>query len=45
MKGRIKRLIQSDWDAIAGILAATAAIVMHFLHVIEEDVKEMLNDS
>lgn len=27
-----------DWDAIAGILAAGAALVLHLLHVIETDV-------
>ena len=27
-----------DWDAIAGILAAVAALVLHLLHVIETDV-------
>ena len=27
-----------DWDAIAGIVAAVAALVLHLLHVIETDV-------
>lgn len=27
-----------DWDAIAGILAASAALVLHLLHIIETDV-------
>jgi len=27
-----------DWDAIAGILAAGSALILHFLHVIETDV-------
>lgn len=33
-----KQLRSYDWDAIAGIIAATAAIVMHFLHIIEQEV-------
>lgn len=35
---RLKRILTVDWDAIAGIIAAVAAIVMHFLHVIDETV-------
>lgn len=27
-----------DWDAVAGIVAAGAALVLHLLHIIEEDV-------
>ncbi|HML98205.1 MAG TPA: hypothetical protein PKD75_06960, partial [Tepidiformaceae bacterium] len=27
-----------DWDAIAGIVAAGAAMVLHLLHIIETDV-------
>ena len=37
-KSRIRRLLSLDWDAIAGIVAAVAALIMHFLHVIEEDI-------
>ena len=33
------RYIRSlDWDAIAGIIAAVAAVVLHLLHIIDEDV-------
>lgn len=32
-----KRLLKQDWDAIAGILAAMAALVLHFLHVTDEN--------
>jgi hypothetical protein len=32
------RLLSYEWDAIAGILAAVAAIVLHFLHVIDEQI-------
>jgi hypothetical protein len=32
------RFLRLDWDAIAGIMAALAALVMHFLHVIETEV-------
>lgn len=35
---RIRKFLSLDWDAIAGIVAAVAALVMHFLHVIEEEV-------
>lgn len=37
-----KRVLRLDWDAIAGILAAVAAIVMHFLHLVEEGVLLMI---
>jgi hypothetical protein len=37
-KSAIHRFLSFDWDAIAGIVAAVTALVMHFLHVIEEDV-------
>ncbi|NIQ00228.1 MAG: hypothetical protein GWM98_07170 [Nitrospinaceae bacterium] len=40
--GKFKRLIQIDWDAIAGIIAAVAAIVMHYLHALEVDVLLMI---
>ncbi len=32
------RLLSYEWDAIAGILAAVVAIVLHFLHVIDEHI-------
>lgn len=35
---KLKRLLTLDWDAVAGIIAAIAAIVMHFLHIIDVDV-------
>ena len=38
----MKRFLRLDWDAIAGIAAAVAALVMHFLHVIEADILLML---
>lgn len=41
-KSTIRRLLSLDWDAIAGIVAAVAALVMHFLHVIEEGVLLMI---
>ena len=34
----LKRALQADWDAFAGIIAAVVALMMHFLHVIEVDV-------
>jgi hypothetical protein len=38
----MKRLLRFDWDALAGIAAAGAALVMHFLHIVEADVLLML---
>ncbi|MCB0094085.1 MAG: hypothetical protein KDE46_00140 [Caldilineaceae bacterium] len=35
---RVKKILRFDWDAIAGVIAAVTAIVMHFLHIIEQDV-------
>ncbi len=32
------RLLSYEWDAIAGILAAVIAIILHFLHVIDEHI-------
>ena len=34
----LKQLRTFEWDAIAGIIAAVAAIVMHLLHLIDEGV-------
>ena len=34
----IKRLLNFEWDAIAGIVAAVVAIVLHLLHVVDEQV-------
>jgi hypothetical protein len=36
MKG--KRFFSYEWDAIAGVLAAVAAIVLHMLHIVDEHV-------
>ena len=30
-----KRIIRLDWDAIAGVIAALAALILHFLHIVE----------
>lgn len=35
---KLKRFLSLDWDAIAGVIAAVAAIVLHFLHIIDEEV-------
>jgi hypothetical protein len=32
------RLLSYEWDGIAGILAAVEAIVLHLLHVIDEQI-------
>ncbi len=34
----LKNFIKSDWDSIAGVLAAIAAIVLHLLHRLEGEV-------
>ena len=31
----MKRLLRVEWAAIAGIVAALAALIMHFLHILE----------
>ena len=36
--GRLKRLITLDWDAVAGVLAAMIALVLHLLHMVEPGV-------
>jgi hypothetical protein len=41
-ESRIRRFLSLDWDAIAGIVAAVMALVMHFLHIIEENVLLMI---
>lgn len=33
----IKRLLKQDWDAIAGILAAITALILHLLHYTDEN--------
>lgn len=38
----MKKIFKYDWDAIAGIVAAVAAIMMHFLHIIEADILLMI---
>jgi hypothetical protein len=35
MSQQLKRI---EWDAVAGILAVVLALVLHFLHIIEESV-------
>lgn len=35
---KVARFVAFEWDAIAGVIAATAAIVMHFLGIIDEEV-------
>lgn len=41
-RSRMRRLLSLDWDAIAGIVAAVVAIVMHFLHLIDQGVLLMI---
>lgn len=35
---KLKKLLSYEWDAIAGLLAAVVAIVLHLLHIVDEDV-------
>lgn len=35
---KLRRFLSYEWDAIAGILAAVAAIILHLLHVVDERV-------
>ena len=35
---KFKRFLSFEWDAIAGIVAAVAALVLHLLHVVDEHV-------
>lgn len=35
---KMKKFLSLEWDAIAGIVAAVTAIVLHFLHVVDETV-------
>ena len=34
----MKRFLNLDWDAVAGIVAALTALVLHFLHVVQSEV-------
>jgi hypothetical protein len=35
---RWRSLVTFDWDVIAGLIAAVAALVLHLLHIVERDV-------
>lgn len=39
----MKPILKYDWDAIAGIIAAMAAIIMHMLHLVEAEVLLMIS--
>ena len=34
----LKKLLSFEWDAIAGILAAVIALILHLLHIVDEHV-------
>lgn len=36
------RMLKIEWDAIAGVLATIAAIMLHFLHVIDTEVLSVI---
>ena len=38
----MKRYLRFEWEAIAGIIAAVAALVLHFLHIVDQDVLLMI---
>ena len=33
----MKRFLNLDWDAVAGITAAVAALILHFLHIVQAE--------
>ncbi|OQK15346.1 hypothetical protein AU255_17905 [Methyloprofundus sedimenti] len=35
---KVKKILSYEWDAIAGILAAVIGIILHLLHIVNEDV-------
>ena len=35
---KLRHFLSFEWDAIAGILAAVAAIALHMLHIVDEQV-------
>ncbi|MDT8387098.1 MAG: hypothetical protein RQ736_06260 [Thiogranum sp.] len=35
---KFKKYLGLEWDAIAGITAAIVAIILHFFHVVDEQV-------
>ncbi len=35
---KLKKILSFEWDAIAGILAAVVAIILHLLHIVDEHV-------
>ncbi len=35
---KIKKILNYEWDAIAGILAAVIGIILHLLHIVNEEV-------
>ena len=35
---KIKKLLSYEWDAIAGLIAAVAAIILHLLHIVDEHI-------
>ena len=34
----MKKILNYEWDAIAGILAAVIGIILHLLHIVNEEV-------
>ena len=38
----MKRFLRIEWEAVAGIIAAVAALVLHLLHIVESDVLLMI---
>jgi hypothetical protein len=38
----MKRLLRVEWDAIAGLVAALAALIMHFLHIVDANALLMI---
>jgi hypothetical protein len=38
----VKRYLRFEWEAVAGIIAAVAALVLHFLHIVDQNVLLMI---
>ena len=38
----MNRIFRIEWDAIAGVLAAVTALMLHFLHVIDTEVLSVI---
>ncbi len=35
---KLKKLLSLEWDAIAGVLAAVIGIILHLLHIVDDQI-------